>query len=59
MKGRHERRLRQKTSWKSSGSLLAQKSSRSEKPASPKTFKWLKNRENDNTNNNNKTKYSS
>ncbi|KAG5397253.1 hypothetical protein IGI04_019067 [Brassica rapa subsp. trilocularis] len=42
-----------KTSWKSSGSLLAQKSSRSEKlvfldlrkPAYQKTFKWVKNKE--------------
>ena len=35
MKGRHWRRLRQKTSWKSSGSLIVHKSSRSEKPAYP------------------------
>ena len=35
MKVRPERRLRHKTSWKSSGSLLAQKSSRSEKSAYP------------------------
>ena len=32
---------------KSSRSLIAQKSSRSEKHASLKTFKWLKNRENE------------